>query len=100
MKKRKLVIFLALIFVITSIGYWEISRNKEDITRTDVERILDLEGFVSVEETSKAENQSSNLPKVFWDIINQYNEIIEAGIDDVGQEFFQKNFVVGERRRL
>ena len=71
MKKRKIPFLLILIFIITCIGFWGIRRKKEDSTRIDVENILDTEGFDNVEETSKAENRSSNLPKAYWDIIDQ-----------------------------
>ena len=95
MKKRKIPFLLILIFIITCIGFWGIRRKKEDSTRIDVENILDTEGFDNVEETSKAENRSSNLPKAYWDIIDQYNEIIEADIDDVGQKAVQQKFLKG-----
>ncbi len=95
MKKRKIVIFLILIFIITGIGFWGIRRKKEDSAQIDVENVPDTEGFDNVEETDKAENQSSNFPKVYWDIIDQYNEIIEADVDDMGQEAVQQKFLKG-----
>ena len=89
MRKRRT--FLTLVLIIISIGCWKISRKRGDITRTDVESIPGTEDVVDAEEEGKEENQYSNIPFVYWDIMDQYKKILEADIDDVGQDFYQKN---------
>ncbi len=95
MRKRKTVLFLTLVLIIISIGCWKISRKRGDITRTDVESIPGTEDVVDAEEEGKEENQYSNIPFVYWDIMDQYKKILEADIDDVGQDFYQKKFLKG-----
>lgn len=91
MIKRKTVFLLILMLIITSMGCRKISRKKDDITPIDVESIPGIEDVADVEEKNKEENQYSNIPLVYWDTMDQYKKILEADIDDVGQDFYQKN---------